>query len=68
MVGINKKSCMPQTANVDVKDKHYELFRCQGGKGAKEERGHGGGAREHFCVYVDASLGAWARFASCVAH
>jgi hypothetical protein len=31
MVGINKNSYKQSTAN--VKDKYYELFRCQGGKG-----------------------------------
>jgi hypothetical protein len=37
MVGIHKKSYKPSTAN--VKDKHYELFRGQGGKGLERNEG-----------------------------
>ena len=34
---INKKSYKPSTAN--VKDKYYELFRGQGGKGLERNKG-----------------------------
>ena len=37
MVGINKKSYKPSTAN--VKDKYNELFRGQGGKGLERNEG-----------------------------
>jgi hypothetical protein len=37
MVGVNKKSYKPSTAN--VKDKYYELFRGQGGKGRERNEG-----------------------------
>ena len=37
MVGVNKKSYKPSTAN--VKDKYYELFRGQGGKGLERNEG-----------------------------
>ena len=35
IVRVNKKSYKPSTA--DVKDKYYELFRCQGGKGLESD-------------------------------
>jgi hypothetical protein len=37
MVGVNKKSYKQSTAN--VKDKYYELFRGQGGKGLERSEG-----------------------------
>jgi hypothetical protein len=37
MVGVNKKSYKPSTAN--VKDKYYELFSGQGGKGLERNEG-----------------------------
>jgi hypothetical protein len=38
MVGVNKKSYKPSTA-ANVKDKYYELFRGQGGKGLERNEG-----------------------------
>jgi hypothetical protein len=37
MVWVNKKSYKPSTAN--VKDKYYELFHGQGGKGLERNEG-----------------------------
>jgi hypothetical protein len=37
MVGVNKKSYKQSTAN--VKDKYYERFRGQGGKGLERNEG-----------------------------
>jgi hypothetical protein len=39
MVGVNKKSYKPSTANANVKDKYYELFGGQGGKGLERNEG-----------------------------